>query len=155
MIDWVLSNIATLINIGLIALYGIAFKLSIKGLVPVVAFLLTIGIGYIYLSPELLHLLFMAVYLIAGLLVSANIAIGFAASAAMNLVASGYYLTPFYLANDFLYFATVMVVINLYILFTILRGARSGKADTMDDMGGFRFFALSFRKTTAKTDSRG
>ena len=155
MIDWIFANVATLINIGLALLYAIAFRLSVKGLVPVLAFMATIGVGYIYLSPELLHLLFMAVYLIAGLLVSTSIAKGFAASAAANLIASGYYLSSFYLANDFLYFATTMVVINLYILFTIFKGARNGEVDTMDNLVGVRLLTLSFRKAFAKTESRG
>jgi hypothetical protein len=123
---------------GFIAMYAIAAVYSRSAIAPLLAFVLTLIIGFADIPQPFIHGGFIAIYLALIPLSNTRIAWGMLASAIVNFFAVAYFLSPLYLEGFVLYYATLMTMVNLYILFTIFRSVRNGELVALDNAHAFR-----------------
>ena len=123
---------------GFIAMYAIAAVYTRSAVAPLLAFVLTLIVGFADIPQPFIHGGFIAVYLCLIPLSNTRIAWGMLVSAIVNFFAVAYFLSPFYLDGFVLYFAVLMTMVNLYILFTIFRSVRNGELVAMGNSAYFR-----------------
>ena len=104
------------------------------GVVPAIAFSLTMLLTMFDMSGFALHAGFSVIYLMLIPLSNIRIAWGMLISAVVNLLAAAYYLSSLFLSNDVLYFAISMIMVNLYILSTVFKGVKNGAMAANSDL---------------------
>jgi hypothetical protein len=152
------------IDVLLILGYLLAFRFTRLATMPAVAFLLTVLISFLPFEMVSQHILFILVYLGCALLAPTKIAYAMIASTIVNLLATAYFLsdklpTNYFLSNLYLsnysyYFASCMVVVNLCILFTIIRSGKSGEHTISSNLVFTRLSNLFNVQTYSKTSQR-
>lgn len=116
-----------MIDLLLILGYLLAVRFTRLAVLPAGAFLLTVLISFSPIIMAIQHVLFVLVYLCCALCSSTKIAYAMLASTVINALAVSYFLSSLYIDNYSYYFAFSMTVVNLCILFTIIRSGKSGK----------------------------
>jgi hypothetical protein len=134
--------------------YFLAFRFTRLAVMPAVAFLLTMLITTLSLDMVLQHVLFILIYLLFALFSSTNVAYAMLASAVVNVLSTAYFLSNVYIADYSYYFAFSMTVVNLCILFTIIRSGKSGKHNSSGDIVFARLSNLFNLQTYTKTSQR-
>ena len=143
--------IADLILIGL---YAIAVRFTRRALVPAIAFVSTIAFSFIDTSQAELHMGYAVIYLCLILLSNTKVALIMLLYPIVNAAAAGYFLSSFWLESFNVYFAVLMVVVNLAIIFTVFRGLKNGQYTDVDNIILFRALDLCNLQTHSKTGAR-
>jgi hypothetical protein len=76
------------------------------------------------------------------------------AYAVVNALALFYFLSSFWFEYFTLYFAASIVVVNLYIIFTIFKGTKNGQLGNVDRIALFSAVDLYNAQTHSKTETR-
>jgi glycerol-3-phosphate acyltransferase PlsY len=142
------------IDLLLILGYLLASRFTRLAYMPAVAFLVTVLISFLPLEMVTQHILFILIYLCCALLSSTKIAYAMLASTVVNVLATAYFLSSFYIDNYSYYFAFSMTVVNLCILFTIIRSGKSGEHSSNNDLAFTRVSNLLNIQTYSKTSQR-
>jgi hypothetical protein len=142
------------IDLLLILSYLLAFRFTRLATMPAVAFLLTVLISFLPFEMVSQHILFILVYLGCALLSSTKIAYAMLASTVVNLLATAYFLSNLYISDYSYYFAFCMAVVNLCILFTIIRSGKSGEHTVNSDLVFTRISNLFNVQAYSKTSQR-
>jgi hypothetical protein len=140
---------------GFIAMYAIAAVYTRSAIAPLLAFVLTLIVGFADMPQPYIHGGFIAIYLALIPLSNTRIAWGMLASAIVNFFAVAYFVSPLYLEGFVLYFATAMTMVNLYILFTIFRSVKNGELVAMDNVVAFRVLNTCHNQTFTTPRKRG
>jgi hypothetical protein len=143
-----------MIDLFLILGYLLAVKFTRLAIMPAVAFLLTALISFAVISMIIQHILFILVYLCCALFSSTKIAYAMLASSVVNLASVGYFLSDIYLVKYSTYFAVSMTVINLCILFTIVRSDKNGDHSKIGGLVFARISNIFNLQTHTKTGAR-
>jgi hypothetical protein len=142
------------IDLLLILGYLLAARFTRLAYMPAVAFLATVLISFLFLDMVTQHILFILVYLCCALLSSTKIAYAMLASTVVNILSTAYFLSNLYVNNYSYIFAFSMTVVNLCILFTIIRSGKSGEHTINDDLVFTRVSNLLNIQTYSKTSQR-
>jgi hypothetical protein len=142
------------IDLLLILGYLLAVRFTRLARMPAVAFLLTVLVSLSFLNQAVQHVLFILIYLCCALFSSTKIAYVMLASAVVNFLAVAYFLSNLYIDNYSYYFASSMIVVNLCILFTIIRSGRDGDYANSGDIVFTRLSNLFNVQTHTKTSQR-
>jgi hypothetical protein len=142
------------IDLLLILGYLLAVRFTRLARMPAVAFLLTVLVSLSFLNQAVQHVLFILIYLCCALFSSTKIAYVMLASAVVNFLAVAYFLSNLYIDNYSYYFASSMIVVNLCILFTIIRSGRDGDYASSGDIVFTRLSNLFNVQTHTKTSQR-
>ena len=143
-----------MIDLLLILGYLLASRFTRLAYMPAVAFLLTVLISFLPLEMVTQHIIFILIYLCCALLSSTKIAYAMLTSTVVNVLATAYFLSSFYIDNYSYYFAFSMTVVNLCILFTIIRGGRDGDYANSGDIVFTRLSNLFNVQAHTKTSQR-
>ena len=136
-------------------MYAIAATYSRSAIVPLIAFTLTLIVGVWDIPQPFIHGSFIAIYLALIPLSNIKIAWGMLASAIVNFFAVAYFLSPLYLEGFVLYFAFLMTMVNLYILFTIFRSVKNGTLAALDNVVYIRAINLCHNQAFTTSRKRG
>jgi hypothetical protein len=142
------------IDLLLILGYLLAVRFTRLARMPAVAFLLTVLVSLSFLNQAVQHVLFILIYLCCALFSSTKIAYVMLISAVVNFLAVAYFLSNLYIDNYSYYFASSMIVVNLCILFTIIRSGRNGDYANSSDIVFTRLSNLFNVQTHTKTSQR-
>ena len=143
-----------MIDLLLILGYLLAVRFTRLAIMPAVAFLLTVLMSFLSFGMIAQHILFILVYLCCALRSSAKIAYAMIASSVVNLLAVAYFLSNLYIDNYSYYFAFIMTMVNLCILFTIFRSGKSGNLNSGSDIAFTRISNLFNIQTYSKASQR-
>lgn len=153
-----------MIDLLLILGYLLAVRFTRLARMPAVAFLLTVLVSLSFLNQAVQHVLFILIYLCCALFSSTKIAYVMLASAVVNFLAVAYFLSDllphnYFLSNLYIdnysyYFASSMIVVNLCILFTIIRSGRNGDYANSGDIVFTRLSNLFNVQAHTKTSQR-
>mgnify|MGYP003629691371 FL=1 len=143
-----------MIDLLLILGYLLASRFTRLAYMPAVAFLLTVLISFLPLEMVTQHIIFILIYLCCALLSSTKIAYAMLTSTVVNVLATAYFLSSFYIDNYSYYFAFCMTVVNLCILFTIIRSGKSGEHSSNNDLAFTSVSNLLNIQTYSKTSQR-
>ena len=121
---------------------------------PAIAFVATIAFSFIDMSQAAMQGGVAVIYLILIPLSNTKVVLPMLLSAIVNAVSVGYFLSSFYLENFPVYFAVLMVVVNLVILLTTFKGLKNGKYTDVDRIVLFRSWDLCNLQTHSKTENR-
>ena len=143
-----------MIDLLLILGYLLASRFTRLAYMPAVAFLLTVLISFLPLEMVTQHIIFILIYLCCALLSSTKIAYAMLTSTVVNVLATAYFLSSFYIDNYSYYFAFSMTVVNLCILFTIIRSGKSGEHSSNNDLAFTSVSNLLNIQTYSKTSQR-
>mgnify|MGYP003676971081 CR=1 FL=1 len=163
-----------IIDLILIGLYAIAVRFTRRALVPAIAFISTIAFRFIdvdcinYISSaisdflqieqpnpqSIMHMGYAGIYLVLIPLANTKVCMAMLLSAILNAVTVGYFLSSFWLESFDVYFAVLMIVVNLAIIFTVFRGLKNGQSSNVDHIVLFRVLDLCNVQTHSKTDAR-
>ena len=136
-------------------MYAIAAVYTRSAIAPLLAFVLSLMVGFADIPQPFIHGGFIAIYLALIPLSNTRIAWGMLASAIVNFFAVAYFLSPLYLDGFVLYFAVLMTMVNLYILFTIFRSVRNGELVALDNVVAFRILNTCHNQTPTTSRTRG
>jgi hypothetical protein len=142
------------IDLTLIAFYAIAIRYTARAVVPSIAFMLTIALSFADMPQDLLHACYAGIYLVLLLLSKTSILNGMLAYAVVNALALFYFLSSLWFEYFTLYFAATIVVVNLYIIFTIFKGTKNGQLGNVDRIVLFSAVDLCNVQTHSKTETR-
>ena len=135
----------------LLVSYLVAALVTRRAIIPALAFALTQLVFVVVATGDVSHMGFLAVYLCLIPLSNTRVAWGMLLSAIVNFMAVAYFLSPLYLEGFALYFAILMTMVNLYILFTIFRSVKSEGSDSVDFLAFGRVMDLCNIQTHTKT----
>ena len=139
------------VDFALIGLYAIAVRFTRRALVPAIAFVSTIAFSFIDISQAELHMGYVVIYLCLILLSNTKVALIMLLYPIVNVAAAGYFLISFRLESFNVYFAVLMIVVNLAIIFTVFRGLKNGQSNDVDRIVLFRALDLCNIQTYTKT----
>ena len=163
-----------IIDLILIGLYAIAVRFTGRALVPAIAFVSTIAFSFIdmdyinYISAaisdflqvaqpdpqSIMHMGYAAIYLSLIPLSNTKVCMAMLLYPIVNSAAAGYFLSSLWLESFNVYFAGLMVVVNLAIIFTVFRGLKNGQSTNVDNIVLFRALDLCNLQTHSKTEKR-
>ena len=142
------------VDLILIGLYAIAVRFTGRALVPALAFVATIAFSFMDMSQAALHVVYASIYLCLILLANTKVALIMLLYPIVNAAAAGYFLSSFWLESFNVYFAVLMFVVNLAIIFTVFRGLKNGQSTNVDNIVLFRALDLCNLQTYTKTEKR-
>ena len=137
----------------LLACYVLSALFSRSGIVPALAFVMSVLLGQAVENALVAHIGFAVIYLALIPLSNTRVATGMLLSSIVNFVAATYFLSPLYLDSFVIYFAIAMSMVNLYILFTILKGVKNESGSHVDDLIIYRALDLCNIQTHTKTNT--
>ena len=140
-----------MIDVLLLISYLAAAFVTRSAIIPALAFAITQLVFVVVATGNVSHMGFLVVYLCLIPLSNTRVAWGMLLSAIVNFIAVAYFLSSFYLEGFELYFAVLMTMVNLYILFTIFRGVQNGVSSGVDTMVISRALDLCNIQTHSKT----
>ena len=140
------------VDLILIGLYAVAVRFTMRALVPAIAFVSTIAFSFIGMSQVALHMGYASIYLCIILLANTKVALIMLLYPIVNAAAAGYFLSSLWLESFNVYFAVLMFVVNLAIIFTVFRGLKNGQSTNVDNIVLFRALDLCNLQTYTKTE---
>ena len=134
--------------------YLVMMRQSPTAFAPAIAFLLTSLIAYIDVSMILQHSIFIIIYTVCALFASAKIAYIMLVSTIINYITVVYFLFNLHIQNYENYFLTCMIIVNIIILYSIIKGVKNGSDNIVDSSVFSRVFNLLNLQAHTKTGQR-
>jgi hypothetical protein len=141
-------------DIALVCVYLILIRVSVLAVAPAIAFLLTVLIANIEMGMILQHSLFIVVYSVCAMFASSRIAYAMMRSTVINCLCVAYFVFPVYLENYESYFLASMVLVNIVIIISIIKGVKNGDSDRINTSLFSRFLNLHNLPTHTKAGQR-
>ena len=140
-----------MIDVIFIAVYLTMIMITRLAIAPALAFFLTVFITTLDFNGVIQQTLFIATYTACSLFASPKIGYTMLASTVINFMSVVYFLFELYLQNYETYFLTCMIIVNIIILYSIIKGVKNGSANSYNSSIFSRVFDFLNLQIHSKT----
>ena len=140
-----------MIDFIFIVAYLVMIKFTKLAYAPAIAFFLTVALSIYDMNVILQHSLFIIIYTVCALFASVKIGYAMLLSTIINFISVAYFLSDVYFYSYETYFLTCMIIVNIIILYSIIKGVKNGNDNIVDSSVFSRLFNLLNLQTHTKT----